>query len=82
MRDGRKEGSKKMMPYPSQLVQDLFIHAAFLEINSGAFDNIGDDLRIGTSDLCIRHPDGVDRVEMDIRLVQRVMGGDCAMLAS
>ena len=37
----------------------MFINAAFLEIDSGALDNICDDLRVDVSDLSVRHLDGI-----------------------
>jgi hypothetical protein len=39
----------------TQLVKDTFIHAAFLEVQSGSIDNISDDLRIDLTDARVRH---------------------------
>jgi hypothetical protein len=41
--------------YPFQFLQDLFIDAALLEINSGALDDICDDLLVDISHLSVRH---------------------------
>ena len=38
-----------------QLLQDMLINASFLEIDSGALDNICDDLLIDLTDLRVRH---------------------------
>lgn len=55
--DGWKE--RKVEAYPSQLIKNVFVNAAFLEIDSRALDDICDDLRVDTADLSVRHLDGI-----------------------
>jgi len=54
------EGGTKEESYLFQLLQNMIIDAALLEINSGTLDDICDDLLINISDLCIRHFAGVE----------------------
>ena len=44
----------------------MFINAAFLEVDSRAFDDIRDDLRVHISDLSVRHLDIVWWVEGEL----------------
>ena len=56
----------KVEAYPSQLIKNMFVNAAFLEIDSRALDDICDDLRIDIADLSVRHLDGISWIDGEV----------------
>lgn len=56
----------KVEAYPSQLIKNMFINAAFLEIDSRTLDNICDDLRIDIANLSVRHLDGISWIDGEV----------------